>query len=1006
MKFTIKEVSFLFMTLSLFFFNATDVFNPILKESNPIVFSKKKNNLTKLVGINNLACAAGGTQITGVVFQDFNYNGDYDTGSDYLGIQGMAVTATDSLSNSFSTTTDSDGTYTINSLIANRTYRVEFTFPDALLWANATFYGDDNGTTVQFVKSGNCANLGVASPSDYCESNPLLAIPCYVNGNPLIGGTAGSGDWMVYFRNDNQGEVGSGGYIAPETYTDGQVIGATWGVAYHRETKNVLTAAVMRRHSGFGVNGTGAIYKVDENGTPLLFVDLNTYTNVNTGVDTRGSNANNTLPANFNVANRDIDAFQAVGKVGIGDIEMSADGQNLFAINLNERTLVQINIGSSLFAPATVDTFRIASAIDNLLSGTAIACGTAADYRPWALKYHRGKLYIGVVCSAEQSQTAADVHAYVLSFDPDMPANGFSLVLDMAMDYAREPAFQSDNASQTIPGTWRPWALSYTDATILSWNGGAHPSPILSDIEVDDDGSMILGFMDRFGMQSGYRQLSTDLGDSDANHQGMSAGDVIRFCNVNGSLVQEGGTGCGFNTSPLWTNPGTFVPQGEFYVNEEFFTTITNPSHGHPETSLGSLAFLPGSGEIVAGVFDPFALRSGGVAWWDNTNGGLNKEYELYESIDASTPDGSFSKATALGDIEFLCAVAPIQIGNYVWLDTNMDGIQDAGEEGIENITVELFDATGILLATTMTNSTGQYYFSGRNIDAATWATSDDTLQANTDYYIVVGNGQFASNELTIGVDKYELTIDSVNSGMNRYSIDSDGEVVISSPANAFNNLPASLITTSNNGEINHDFDFGFKPFNYDYGDLPDIAAGTTGITDYETYDSTGGPSHRIITGLFLGDTVDIDNDGFPNAQALGDDLDNVADEDGIAIFSSLEVRLGGIIRLPIQITNTTGNAAYLEAWIDWNGDGDFDEGNEMVVNVDNIASSVTTFVEINVPDNAQIGNFLGFRTRLSNTDNMTPYGRVHSGEVEDYLLKVACPVLICLPIDIELKRE
>ena len=33
----------------------------------------------------------------------------------------------------------------------------------------------------------------------------------------------------------------------------------------------------------------------------------------------------------------------------------------------------------------------------------------------------------------------------------------------------------------------------------------------------------------------------------------------------------------------------------------------------------------------------------------------------------------------------------PASIGNFVWYDTNRDGVQDAGEVGINNITVELF---------------------------------------------------------------------------------------------------------------------------------------------------------------------------------------------------------------------------------------------------------------------------------------------------------------------------
>lgn len=757
--------------------------------------------------MGNLTCSANSNQIEGIVFEDFNYNGIYDSG-DYLGVSNITISITDNIGNNFTSTTDANGAYSISGLVAGRTYRVAFSNLPA--WASPTFLGDDSGTTVQFVDAGNCANLGLATSAGYCQENPLIAIPCYVNGDPLAGGTSGTQEWMVYFRNDNQGTIGSGGYTSPEVYVDGQVIGATWGVAHHRQTKTVLASAVMKRHVGFGQNGTGAIYQLDANGNPTLFIDLNTYTNVNTGADTRGG-TNNTLPADFNVANRDIDAFQAVGKVGLGDIELSDDEQYLYAINLHERTLVEMYVGDNLSVPTMVNTYNIATAIDNLLSGTAIACGSAADYRPWGLKYHRGLLYVGVVCSAEISRNTSDLHAYVLSFDPTHPNNGFSQVINMPLDYAREAAFQSDNPSTTIPGAWRPWALGYnsSDVTIISWRGGAHPSPILADIEIDDDGSMILGFMDRFGMQSGYRQLTTDLSDSNADHQGMSAGDIIRFCNINGNLVREGSAGCAYNTSPPWTNPPSDLTyEDEFYAEEEYFTTITNPSHGHPETTLGSLAFLPGSGEIVSNTYDPFSLRSGGVAWYSNTDGSANKKYELYESINASTPDGSFSKATALGDMEFLCDPAPIQIGNFVWEDTDKDGIQDADELGIAGVAIHLYKGK-TLIAETTTDLHGQYYFSDKNAadPNLTWSGTDvdTTLIPNRYYQLVIGLGQYANETLTISGDTYTLTTTSTG---NNNDLDNDA----SNKTFSNSTYPVVGVYTKNIGQVFHRYDVGFAP--------------------------------------------------------------------------------------------------------------------------------------------------------------------------------------------------
>ena len=213
-----------------------------------------------------------------------------------------------------------------------------------------------------------------------------------------------------------------------------------------------------------------------------------------------------------------------------------------------------------------------------------------------------------------------------------------------------------------------------------------------------------------------------------------------------------------------------------------------------------------------------------------------------------------------------------------------------------------------------------------------------------------------------------------------------------------------AYVGMADDGEV-EDYQFKVAPMNYDYGDLPDIAMGTTGINDYETYDFTGGPSHLIIAGLFLGDTVDIDTDGMPNSLAMGDDTSNVADEDGLMILASLNISPGRPFRLPLSVTNTTGDTAYIKAWIDWNGDGDFADTDEAVINIKDSTNNVfPTYLEITPPNNALVGSLLGFRVRLSNEANLTPYGSATSGEVEDYLLGVECQQ-VCLPIGVEVKR-
>ena len=156
---------------------------------------------------------------------------------------------------------------------------------------------------------------------------------------------------------------------------------------------------------------------------------------------------------------------------------------------------------------------------------------------------------------------------------------------------------------------------------------------------------------------------------------------------------------------------------------------------------------------------------------------------------------------------------------------------------------------------------------------------------------------------------------------------------------------------------------------------------------------------------LSLGDDIDGEADATPDGMAQGDDNDALPDdEDGVTFFSSLNIVPGGTIRLPIDVVNGTGMTAYLEGWIDWNGDGTLDAG-EIIVDIDDSTTPFPSFITVPVPaviaDNVPIGA----RFRLSHTPDMTPYGVIESGEVEDYLIQIDCATGTCIPMSSIIRR-
>ena len=172
---------------------------------------------------------------------------------------------------------------------------------------------------------------------------------------------------------------------------------------------------------------------------------------------------------------------------------------------------------------------------------------------------------------------------------------------------------------------------------------------------------------------------------------------------------------------------------------------------------------------------DPYSWYSGGTIALSNTSGGDLYRYVVYDS---GTPGGS-GKAVGLGDLEALCDPAPIEIGNRVWLDTDRDGIQDAGEGGLSGIAVQLYQ--GLTLVTTVTtDANGNYKFTG--------------LLPNTAYTISLALGQAALGSKPLSTN---------NVGTNDL-IDSDMSKV--------GNTGVIFLTTGYYGENNHTFDIGFEP--------------------------------------------------------------------------------------------------------------------------------------------------------------------------------------------------
>ena len=981
-----------------------------------------KKLFTSIVLLLFLAVSTSLQAQSGTAFRDFNGDG-LKTGAE-PGVAGIIVriygNATLPAKDQFigETLTGSNGTFNFTTLVTSgraanpgERLRIEFTIPNDFecgLSNTVDFTGTNGGaygTSVQFlVGQQSGLNFAINYPGQWVENpNPTVFVPCYAFGDPNLGGNVSSGPSLISYPFATNGvpeshSLGDPGVPDPNLMATIGEVGALYGAAFSRQSQKLFVSAVLRRHAAFGPQGPGGIYLVNpytanpdktDDWLDLDAIDIWTWDHLgsyppNPGNNTSpvsgyiGTAAERGLGLNRNDPSTDYAAGDQVGKVSIGDIDISDDGRFLYIVNLYDRRIYEIDMVN----PNNPEAPTLANKASRVRSwpvpDPATNPSVQGEERPWGLKYYRGKLYVGIVLSGQNlagnvvgpvtgsgnSQIGTELRGYVYEFDPSTQL--FDVRLDFSFNYGRERP-------------WIPWGyMSGRPSRYFSGTEREVAEPIISDIEFDDEGNMLIGILDRKGHQ--YAINNNDYKGTLVNYEYATAGELLR---ANGSLINGS---CVFN---IVTRPG----------NKDYY----NDNLKHPESVQGPLAVLPGGGDAIAVWLDPIEIRSGGTIRLNNTTGAQvpNSAYEVFD--DRFTLDPGFnneatpSKANGLGDVELSGAGAPIEVGNRVWADFDRDGIQDSGEPGVPGVEVQLKWGVaganfGDLLATITTDANGNFFFNDANVPDGN--LFDPGNQAGilelTDYIICIPGSEFGNGQQ---LNNFLVTIpNQAGSGLADYS-DSDGLV-------QGNGDVSISLTSGTSGENNHSYDFGVIPT--DYGDLPDT---------YGTTEGNNGPWHWLTPALKLGACVDGEIDGQPQAMAgqmVGGDDNTVGislagacsgngdDENGV-VFSTPMIP-GYQAFVTVNAMNMTGSSAVLQAWIDFNGNGIF-EANEQLTTGSFAPSGATVpnggltnaVLCFNVPANATFNGGAAFsRFRLSPLGGLGSGGGGVDGEVEDHKLTLA----------------
>ena len=525
----------------------------------------------------------------------------------------------------------------------------------------------------------------------------------------------------------------------PEDYGDDWVeivklkkVGPIGGIAYSRQAKKIFASAMLRRHMGLGPLGSGGIYMIDPEKDDAGNGNVNFVSLDDLGFPTQGSgpyvdgiksgdgssgsdeegyfspvigtNAERGLDKNQTMPSHDPAAYTQVGKLSLGDIDISEDGKYLYVVNLYDRKLYRLDLKDSknpqVPTAGDVSSYQIPDAVKE---DTNIDQTKGGEYRPFGLKIYKGRAYVGIVGSG-QDQDGNMVGGIWDRADGNQKAYVYSMNLD---DGTWQKEVEIDLSKRDEPWySWYVWSNKLRQGNNKE-SQAEHGIPIVGDIEFDNGGNMLISFLDIHSFQIGFENYG--LKNSDKFYA-ISVGDLMRAPR---------------NAQCTYDEPAKENDKYKDYYDDNL---------RHPESSGGMLAGHHTSNydAVLSTFMDPLTnydangdtergfTESYGTMLYDNTTGKrVNDDAKPGPGYEIAYLDLTYlGKANALGDLEALETVPPIEIGNLVWEDKDEDGVQDPDEPGIEGVKLILSEGTDCSnkIAETTTDANGNYILTLRTL--------------------------------------------------------------------------------------------------------------------------------------------------------------------------------------------------------------------------------------------------------------------------------------------------
>ena len=701
-------------------------------------------------------------QISGTVFFDGNNNGAYSSANE-VGFGGVTVKAYDATNTVKATATTAItgtlGSYTLSGLVAGTTYRVEFTLPSGY---NDGSQATGSRSSIQFVTAsaaGTTANFGIYT-TGVCDPDKTVRV--VAGCADTSGGTTSVASWD-YFA-DRKTTIANATINPHDDDMTFAQVGVPMGMGSRAKDKMFFFSTISSPLTTVfpaSPGGSSAIYMANYSGTGNAYVSNKLLTKLSS------------LTPAINVSSQfNVGSVDNTGEYGLGGLDLTDDGKFLYVVNMGKGNIVKLDISGVTYAGVPAGGYTgTGLPVSEITIPTTISTCTGGRFRPSAIEIYAGSLYVGGVCDASTSTTASNLRLKVLKMD--LTTSTWSSILDFDLSTMqggslRYAGWPNVKWSDTFKGTVS------TDGEI---------QPYINDLAIDDYGSVIIGVTNRKVFSS----------DSDRD-----MGYILRtYRNADGTMAMENAGKAGPLTSAARTAaspPGPGLNTGSasnlnmvpFGPGKDWFFENGRTS-SHPFLHTGGVYVLPGTKEVLSGFSDPLdGATTAGARYLGYDDGVTNYGISVTDV-----------KVFALTGADAVCEQSNLEIGNFIWNDTNQNGRQDAGEAPLAGVKVTLKTSAGVTIATATTDANGNYIFS-------------NATGTNTASLIYNLTGLTALTNYKLSVDGIATQTPLAGLSVTTANITSNGEDQRDNDATLSSGNAEISFTTKESGANDHSLDFGF----------------------------------------------------------------------------------------------------------------------------------------------------------------------------------------------------